>query len=115
MLPGCVPWPEAFARRYRERGYWRGISLFEMLRQSAARTPGKTALIDGERRLSYAQLVSESEDLAAGLHALGLRPLERVIFQFSNGLELMVALFALLRVGVIPVMALPAHRRSEIG
>ena len=115
MLPGCVPWPDAFARRYRERGYWRGISLFEMLRQSAARTPGKTALIDGERRLSYAELVSESEDLAAGLHALGLRPLERVIFQFTNGLELMVAFFALLRSGVIPVMALPAHRRSEIG
>ncbi len=115
MLSGCVPWPEEFARRYRERGYWRGISLFEMLRQSAARAPGKTALIDGERRLSYAELVGESEDLAAGLYALGLRPLERVIFQFSNGLELMVAFFALLRIGVIPVMALPAHRRSEIG
>lgn len=115
MLPGCVPWPEAFARRYRERGYWRGISLFEMLRRSAARAPQKTALIDGERRMSYAQLVSESEVLAAGLYALGLRPLERVIFQFSNGLELMVALFALLRAGVIPVMALPAHRRGEIG
>ncbi len=115
MLPGCVPWPEAFARRYRERGYWRGITLFEMLRQSAARTPGKTALIDGVRRLSYAQLVGESESLAAGLHALGLRPQERVIFQFSNGLELMIALFALLRASVIPVMALPAHRRNEIG
>lgn len=86
-----------------------------MLRQSAARTPGKTALIDGERRLSYAELVSEAEDLAIGLHTLGLRPLDRVIFQFSNGLELMVALLALLRAGVIPVMALPAHRRSEIG
>ena len=115
MLPGCVPWPQAFARRYRELGYWRGISLFEMLRRSAARAPEKTALIDGERRLSYADLVSESEALAAGLHALGLRPLERVIFQFGNGLELMVALFALLRLGVIPVMALPAHRKSEIG
>ena len=115
MLPGCVPWPDEYARRYREQGYWRGISLFEMLRQSAARTPGKTALIDGERRLSYAELINESEDLAAGLYALGLRPLERVIFQFSNGLELMVAFLALLRVGVIPVMALPAHRRGEIG
>ena len=115
MLPGCVPWPEEFARRYRERGYWRGISLFEMLRQSAARSPGKVALIDGERRMTYAALVSEAEDLAAGLRAMGLRPQERVIFQFGNGLELMVAFFGLLRAGVIPVMALPAHRRSEIG
>jgi 2,3-dihydroxybenzoate-AMP ligase len=115
MLPGCVPWPEAFARRYRERGYWQGISLFELLRRSAARAPGKIALIDGERRLSYAELVCQAEDLAAGLQALGLRPQERVIFQFGNGLELIVALFALLRAGVIPIMALPAHRRSEIG
>ena len=115
MLPGCVPWPEEFARRYRERGYWRGISLFEMLRQSAARTPGKTALIDGDRRLSYAELVNDAEDLAVGLTTLGLRPLERVIFQFSNGLELALAFFALLRAGVIPVMALPAHRGGEIG
>ena len=115
MLAGCVPWPEAFARRYRELGYWQGISLFEMLRRSAARAPQKIALIDGERRLSYAELVCAAEDLASGMHALGLRPLERVIFQFANGLELMVALFALLRAGVIPIMALPAHRRSEIG
>lgn len=115
MLAGCVPWPEEFARRYRERGYWRGISLFEMLRQSAARTPGKTALIDGERRLSYAELASRSEELALGLRALGLRPLERVIFQFGNGLELVLAFFALMRSGVIPVMALPAHREGEIG
>ncbi len=115
MLAGCVPWPDAFARRYRERGYWAGISLFEMLRRSAARAPGKTALVDGERRCSYAELVCRSEELAAGLHQLGLRPLERVIFQFGNGLEFMLAFFALLRIGVIPVMALPAHRRAEIG
>ena len=115
MLAGCVPWPEAFARCYRERGYWAGISLVEMLRRSAARAPDKVALVDGERRCSYAELVRRSEELALGLHQLGLRPLERVIFQFGNGLEFMVSLFALLRIGVIPVMVLPAHRRAEIG
>jgi len=115
MLPGCVPWPEEFARRYRERGYWRDLSLFEMLRQAAARNPGKTALVDGERRLSYSELVRGSEELAAGLYELGLRPLDRVIFQLGNSLELANAFFALLRIGVIPVMALPAHRGSEIG
>ena len=66
MLSGCVPWPEAIARRYRECGYWQGISLFEMLRRSAAHAPDKTALIDGERRLSYAGLVCAAEDLATG-------------------------------------------------
>ena len=115
MLPGCVPWPEEFARRYRARGYWQGISLFEMLRQAAARTPGKTALVDGDRRLTYAELVRNAEDLAAGLYELGLRPPDRVIFQLGNSLELAATFFALMRIGVIPVMALPAHRGGEIG
>jgi len=115
MLAGCVPWPEEFSRRYHQLGYWEGISLFEMLRRSAARTPDKTALVDGECRCSYAELIRESEHLAAGLHGLGLRPLDRVIFQLGNGLDFMFAFLALLRIGVIPVMALPAHRRIEVG
>jgi 2,3-dihydroxybenzoate-AMP ligase len=115
MLAGCVPWPEEFSRRYRELGYWEGISLFEMLRRPAARAPDKMALVDGARRCSYAELIRESERLAAGLHGLGLRPLDRVIFQFGNGLEFMFAFLALLRIGAIPVMALPAHRRIEVG
>ena len=114
MLAGCVPWPEEFARRYRELGYWEGISLVEMLRRSAARSPGKTALVDGERRCSYAELMREAERTAAGLHALGLRPLDRVIFQLGNGLDFVFAFVALLRIGAIPVMALPAHRRHEV-
>jgi 2,3-dihydroxybenzoate-AMP ligase len=115
MLPGGVPWPEEFARRYRSRGYWEGITLFEMLRRSAARWPEKIAVVDGERRCSYAELALRAEDRAAGYRALGLRPLERVIFQLANGLDFLLSLFGLLRAGVIPVMALPAHRQSEIG
>ena len=115
MLTGCVPWPEEFSRRYRELGFWEGISLFEMLRRSAETTPDKIALIDGEHRCSYAGLIRESERLAAGLHGMGLRPLDRVIFQFGNGLEFVFAFLGLLRAGVIPVMALPAHRRVEVG
>ncbi len=114
MLPGCVPWPEEFARRYRQRGYWQGITLFQMLRESAARCPDKTAVIDGAERCSYAELVRRAEERAQSYYGLGLRPLERVIFQFANGLEFLVALFGLLRLGVIPVMALPAHRKAEI-
>src|SRR5512140_2737810 len=115
MLAGCVPWPEEVSRRYRELGYWEGISLVEMLRRSAAQRPDKIALVDGERRCSYAELIRESERTAAGLYALGLRPLDRVIFQLGNGLEFMFAFLALMRIGAIPVMALPAHRRFEVG
>ena len=45
---------------------------------------------------------------------LGFRPLDRVVFQLPNSIEFVIAFFALLRIGVIPVLALPAHRRDEI-
>lgn len=114
MLEGCVAWPEEFAQRYRAQGYWEDITLFEVLSRTAEHFPDKLAVVDGTRRLTYAELLREVELLAAGLASLGLRPFDRVIFQLNNSIELVEAFFALARIGVIPVMALPAHRRTEI-
>ena len=114
LLPGFVPWPEDFARRYRETGLWEGITLFGMLERTMRRDPGKLAIIDGERRVTYAEFVVYVERLAAAFHAAGLQPRERVVFQLPNGLEMIAAFFALMRLGVIPVLALQAHRRNEI-
>jgi 2,3-dihydroxybenzoate-AMP ligase len=114
MLQGCTAWPEEFARRYRQQGYWAGITLHDMLVRSIRAAPDRTALVHGNRRLTYAQ-VGEAIDLLAGrLIDLGFRPLDRVVFQLPNSIELVIAFFALVRIGVIPVMALPAHRSEEI-
>jgi len=115
MLAGCTPWPEEFARRYRAAGYWQDITLDEMLRRSARARPEAIALVQGERRLTYAELAGQVERLAAQLAGLGLRSRERVIFQLGNSIELVCTFLALMRVGAIPVMALPAHRHAEIG
>ena len=114
MLQGCTAWPEETARRYRQQGYWAGITLYDMLLRSVAAAPGHAALVQGTRRLSYAQLRTAIDALAGGLTDLGFRPLDRVVFQLPNSIEFVIAFFALLRIGVIPVLALPAHRREEI-
>ena len=114
MLEGCTPWPKEFARRYRRQGYWADMTLHDMLASSIRTAPARTALVFGERRLSYAQLGEAIDRLAGRLMALGLRPSDRVVFQLPNSIELVIAFFALLRIGVIPVLALPAHRREEI-
>jgi len=114
MLEGCTPWPEEFARRYRLEGYWTGLTLFDMLMASVRAAPERIALVHGEQLLSYAALADAVDRLAGRLIALGLRPGERVIFQLPNSIELIVTFFALTRIGVIPVLALPAHRREEI-
>ncbi len=114
MLQGCTAWPEETARRYRQQGYWAGITLYGMLLRSAAAAPDRVALVDGARRVTYAELRIAIDKLAGRLIEIGFRPLDRVVFQLPNSIEFVIAFFALVKIGVIPVLALPAHRREEI-
>lgn len=114
LLPGCVAWPTEFAHRYRAAGYWRGDSLGELLRSWARRAGDKTALVSGADRISYAELDRQADAMAAGLPALGIGARDRVVVQLPNTADFVVLLFALLRCGAVPVLALPAHRRIEI-
>jgi 2,3-dihydroxybenzoate-AMP ligase len=111
---GFTPWPADAAARYREAGYWRGETLGDLLRTWATRSAAATAVVDGETRLSYSQLDRLADERAAGLAALGIGMGDRLVVQLPNTAEFVVLLFALARIGAVPVMALPAHRRAEI-
>jgi 2,3-dihydroxybenzoate-AMP ligase len=114
MLEGCVPWPEQLARRYRERGYWEDITIGEMLDASTARFGAEEALVFQDERLTYRELASRIDRLACRLAEAGLKPLERVVLQLPNTPDFVYAYFALVKIGVIPVMALRAHRHTEV-
>jgi 2,3-dihydroxybenzoate-AMP ligase len=114
MLAGCTPWPDDLVRTYRERGYWRDVSIAQHFANHAAASPDRVALIDGATRHTLGNLLMQSERLAAHLHALGLRSRQIVVFQLPNSAEFLVTFLALMRLGVIPVMALPSHRQTEI-
>ncbi len=110
---GYVPFPVEQAAEYRRAGYWQGRSLGELLRETARRYPHRTALLGAEAR-TYATLDAEADRMAHGLRALGIEPGDRVVVQLPNVVEFVPVLFGLLRAGMIPVLTLPAHRRSEI-
>jgi 2,3-dihydroxybenzoate-AMP ligase len=112
-----VPWPEADAARYRAEGYWAGVPLGTLLGQAADRAPGAPALADAAAgvRLTYEELATRADAAAGRLLGLGLAPGMRVVVQLPNGWEFVVLTLACLRAGIVPVMALPAHRRSELG
>lgn len=114
MLEGCTAWPEEFARLYREKGYWQDIALWQMLARVTTDAPDKVALIFRDTRMTYRELGEHIGRSAAGFAAAGLRPRDRVVLQLPNGLDLIITFFALTRIGVIPVMALPAHREEEV-
>jgi 2,3-dihydroxybenzoate-AMP ligase len=114
-FPGCPTWPESFAARYREAGYWRGETFGQLLRERAERHPERTALVAGSVRRTYRELDTRADRLAAGLHQLGLRAGDRVVVQLPNVAAFLEVCFALFRLGALPVFALPAHRAAEIG
>ncbi len=114
MLFGCVPWPVELAEAYRRAGYWQGRSLGTLLHEAAGRNPSRTAVVAGANRMTYRELSTAADELASGLLGIGVRPLDRVVVQLPNIVEFVSLLFALFRIGAIPVLALPGHRKSEI-
>lgn len=111
---GVVPWPEEFAIRYTEKGCWEGKPFGAHLYAQADATPDAVALVDGDVRLTYRDLMECADGAARRLHRLGLRPDDRIVVQLPNRWEFVVLTLACLRLGVIPVMALPAHRAYEM-
>jgi 2,3-dihydroxybenzoate-AMP ligase len=114
IADGTVPWPAEFARRYLAAGHWSGRTLGELLREAADRTPRAPALVDGEVRFDHAELADRADAAAARLRGLGLAAGDRIVVQLPNGWEFVVLTLGCLRAGVVPVMALPAHRRTEL-
>ena len=114
MLDGFVPFPADFAQRYRAKGYWRDQSLAQEFAVVFQKFADRTALVDGARRYSYAELDRQSSNLALNLLALGLKPQDRVIPTLPNVAEFVVLYFALQKIGCIPIAALVTHRFAEI-
>ena len=114
IAEGLTPWPDALVARYVARGYWQGRTLGARIVESAEARPQAIALVDGETRLTYAGLVARADGAAERLAGLGLARDDRILVQLPNRWELVVLTLACLRLGVVPVMALPAHRRHEL-
>ncbi|MER8029961.1 (2,3-dihydroxybenzoyl)adenylate synthase [Streptomyces bauhiniae] len=110
-------WPAEFAARYRAAGYWRGETFGGVLRDRAAAHPDRLALVDPapERRTwTYRELDERADRLAAGFAARGIGKGDRVVLHLPNIGEFVEVVFALFRLGALPVYALPAHRETEI-
>jgi len=71
----------------------------QFVRDSAARFPGKAALIAGDKRLTYSELDAASDRVAAALSARGLKRGDRVIVFMDNCWEAVVGIFAVLKAG----------------
>ncbi|MER6059821.1 AMP-binding protein [Streptomyces sp. NPDC001792] len=113
-LDGFTPWPEDAALAYRRAGYRQGRSLPELLHDWAHEHGPRTALVHGTTRLTYSRLDRRVSRMAAGLRLRGVEPGRRVVVQLPNTPEFVIAVFALMRLGALPVLAPTTHRETEI-
>ena len=113
-MKGVVGWPEDVAARYRAAGLWEGVTVGAMFARSARRTPDKVALVHGDVRVTYAELLARCEARAKGFAGLGLACGDLALMQLPNSVEFVVSYLALNMVGVVPVTALRAHRQAEV-
>ncbi|GAA1894349.1 hypothetical protein GCM10009837_15400 [Streptomyces durmitorensis] len=92
--------------------------LCSLIEEQAARTPQATAVIDGARVLSYAELDAGAERLARRLRSLGIaeRPAEESVVGvlLERGTQLVVSLLAVWKAGAAYLPIDPSSPRPRV-
>ncbi|QEU90143.1 long-chain-fatty-acid--CoA ligase [Streptomyces kanamyceticus] len=91
------------------------LSLAAILAEPARRNPDRTALVEGELRLSFKEMWRAARGQAAALVGLGVRPGDRVALLAPNTTEFPTAYYAILAAGgvVVPVHLLLSAEEVE--
>jgi acyl-CoA synthetase (AMP-forming)/AMP-acid ligase II len=95
--------PEQEPTRPEERVHLSRLTPLSFLERSAAAFPDRVAVVDGERRLTWADLRERVRRLAAALQATGIRAGDRVAFLAPNVTELLEAHFGVPAAGAVLV------------
>jgi long-chain acyl-CoA synthetase len=90
------------------------ITLSDLFTQTAERHPDRAATVFHGRKLTYRQLRLKIEAFAAGLHALGIRPGERIAIMLPNVPQFVIAFYGALRAGAVVVPTNPLYMHHEL-
>lgn len=114
LLEGTIPYRQEDVEKYLEKGWWRGITLGDLLDRAADMHPDKEAFVDRTSRYTYGQAREKVNKLAIGLIGLGVQTLDRVLIQLPNWNEFVFAYFACQKIGAIAVLLIERYRPYEI-
>ncbi|OZM72911.1 non-ribosomal peptide synthetase [Amycolatopsis antarctica] len=89
-------------------------TLAGLLARQAARTPGATALVDGDTELTYAELHERVNRLARRLIAAGAGPERLVAVALPRSTELVVSLLAVVTSGAAYLPIAPEHPAERV-
>jgi cyclohexanecarboxylate-CoA ligase len=102
------------AAAYHRAGHWGRLSLGELFAATCVRRTYDDALVEGDRRLSFAEWARVAERAALGLLALGVGPGDVIAYQLPNWWEAAVLFLAAARLGAVVNPVLPIFREREL-
>lgn len=105
---------EAEADAYRACGAWTGDTHQALLARAVARFGDAPAASDQHRSLTWNELDAQVNKAAATLSRHGIGRGDGVIVQLPNSVAYLETVFAIWRLGAIPVFALAAHGCDEV-
>lgn len=106
---------EEMAARFAASGKWTGVTLRRCARERAQREPDRVAVVDGDRRSTFAALYEGGLRLASALRSAGLRAGEVISFQLPNWHEAMLVNLAASIGGFVCNPIVPIYRDAEVG
>src|ERR1700682_3951357 len=92
----------------------RDCCIHELVEKQAERTPDAIAVVEGDRRLTYRDLNSQANRLAAYLRGRGIGPEVPVAICLKRSTNLMVSMFAVLKAGGACVPLDPAYPAERL-
>ena len=90
------------------------MNLKLILEESAKRYGDKTAILSGDRRLSYADLDEASNKIANAFISMGVQKGDRVAMILSNSPESVILYFGVVKTGAIAVPLDPNYKVDEL-
>ncbi len=87
--------------------------LHQLIEAQAARTPGATAIVCGQERMTYAELDRRANQLAHRLRRLGVGPEQLVCICVERSPDMVIALLGVLKSGAGYVFVEPSTPRAR--
>ncbi len=106
------PWRSAYGGRLSDEPI--GGSLVEFLEGAVGKYRDTVALTEGERRISYGELLELTEKMAAALHEADVQKGDRVGLMLPNCPEYVIGFFGALRMGATTTQVNPLYFGREL-
>jgi acyl-CoA synthetase (AMP-forming)/AMP-acid ligase II len=89
-------------------------SIWAMVSDAASQNPDGEALVCGDRRMTWREVVEQSAQIAAGMRQLGLQSGDRVALLLGNRIEFVLAMFGAAHLGAVTVLLSTRQQKPEI-